>query len=281
MVDNRCETELPFKESVEMLPDNYGLAKGRVRSLGKRFQLDPKLQKRYTEVINQQLELGIIEEANEIHNDKEVHYIPHHPIVREDRTTTKVRPVYDGSSKAKSSDISINEVLYRGPDLLPKLVGILLRFRTMAIPMVADVEKAFLQISIAPKHRDFLRFLYFKDPEKTPMDDNFKVFRFTRVPFGLICSPFLLEGSIANHLQGVDDELAKQIRENIYVDNVLISAESTEEAIQNRERSKELFRQISMNLRAWTSNNDEFNSQVPEEDGVSDGPFKLLGLSWD
>ncbi len=196
--------------------------------------------------------------------------------------TTKVRPVYDGSSKAKTSDFSINEVLYRGLDILPKLVGILLRFRTMTIPMVADVEKAFLQISIAPKHRDYLRFLYFKDPGKLPTEDNFKVFRFARVPFGLICSHFLLDGSIRNHLQELsDDELAQQIQENIYVDNILLSAENLEEAVRHREKSKKIFSQISMNLRAWTSNCEAFNKNVPEEDGVSDGPFKLLGVNWD
>ena len=29
----------------------------------------------------------------------------------------------------------------------------------MTLPLTADVEKAFLNIEIAPEHRDFLRFL--------------------------------------------------------------------------------------------------------------------------
>ncbi|MCP3668457.1 MAG: DUF1759 domain-containing protein [Gammaproteobacteria bacterium] len=279
--NGRCQVELPFMENAEMLPDNYGLAKGRAKSLGRRFQLDPKIQRRYTEVIAQQLELEIIEETTDAQKETDVHYLPHHPVVREDKTTTKVRPVYDGSAKARASDLSINEVLYKCPDLLPKLVGILIRFRSMPIPMVADVEKAFLQVGIAPKHRDYLRFMYFRDPEKPPTDDNFIIYRFTRVPFGLICSPFLLEGSIAEHLKKNGSNLALQVQQNIYVDNVLIGAENSEEAIQKRIWCKELFEDIQMNLRAWTSNDETFNGQLPEEDGVKEGPYKLLGVGWD
>ena len=44
--------------------------------------------------------------------------------------------------------------------LLRNLCGILLRFRLYKTAMVADIEKAFLQIGLQPSQRDVTRFLW-------------------------------------------------------------------------------------------------------------------------
>ena len=58
----------------------------------------------------------------------------------------------------------MNDCLYRGPILLPDLRGILLRLRQYPIVMLADIEKAYLQVGIQEKDRDVTRFLWFKYP---------------------------------------------------------------------------------------------------------------------
>ena len=75
-------------------------------------------------------------------------YLPHHPVVKENRETSKVRIVFDGSSKYKG-ELSINELLESGPCLLPLLYEILLRFRLGQIVITADIKQAFLQMSVA------------------------------------------------------------------------------------------------------------------------------------
>ena len=84
-------------------------------------------------------------------------YLPHHPVVREDKDTSKVRIVFDASAKG------LNECLYEGPRLTPLIFDILLKFRTFLITLMADIEKAFLQISINTNDRDYFRFLWFED----------------------------------------------------------------------------------------------------------------------
>ena len=54
----------------------------------------------------------------------------------------------DASLKAKKGDNSLNDCLYHGPILLPDLCGMLLHRRQYPIVILADIEKAFMQVEI-------------------------------------------------------------------------------------------------------------------------------------
>ncbi|XP_037509595.1 uncharacterized protein LOC119386346 [Rhipicephalus sanguineus] len=88
--------------------------------------------------------------------------MPHKEVIREQALTTKVRVVFDASSRARGCK-SLNECLEKGDNLYQDLVKILLRFRTHPIAITADIEKAFLQISIKEEDRDAFRFLWFEE----------------------------------------------------------------------------------------------------------------------
>ena len=144
------------------------------------------------------------------------HYIPHHAVVNLQKTTTKVRVVYDASAKLTKDHRSLNECLYRGPVLLHDLCGLLMRFRLHKVALVSDIEKAFLQVGIHPSERDVTRFLWVKyvtNPRTTP--DNIQVLRFCRVPFGVISSPFLLAATVEAHLDTYDTSMAKKFKGDI------------------------------------------------------------------
>ena len=154
--------------------------------------------KQYDDVIREQLQSGVVEivPQDQIPQPGDVHYLPHRTVVRLDRDTTKVRVVYDASSKVFGP--SLNDCLHIGPSLNLLLFGILLRFRVHEVALTADVEKAFLNIEIDPEHRDFVRFLWVKDLNK----ENLEVMelRFARVVFGVNSSPFILNATIRHHL---------------------------------------------------------------------------------
>ena len=164
---------------------------------------------------------GIIEEAPATPESELVHYIPHHGVIRADKATTKLRIVYDASCKASKADCSLNECLYRGEVILADLGGLLLRFRVNKIAVVSDIEKAFLQVGLQLSERDVTRFLWVRDPHNGTGADNLIVYRFARVIFGIISSPYLLAATVKHHLQQSPSAVAKDILENIYVDNVL------------------------------------------------------------
>ena len=127
----------------------------------------------------------------------DVHYLPHRPIVRDDKETTKIRIVFDAS--AKCSGPSLNECLYPGPNQLSHIFDILLRFRGKKIGILSDVRQAFLNVGIHDDHKNYLRFLWL-DPDNC---NETIIYRFLRVVFGVTSSPFLLQGTLRYHCDRV------------------------------------------------------------------------------
>ena len=105
-------------------------------------------------------------------------------------------------------------------------------------------------------------------------------YRFCRVPFGLISSPFLLGATIESHLESYDSELALKLKNDIYVDNLITGANSIESAIQVYRESKSIFREASMNQREWISNNSEVNKVIDSVDSDCCDTVKVLGHIW-
>ena len=104
----------------------------------------------------------------------------------------KHRVVYDAS--AQTTGPSLSECLNTGPKFDQKILDILTRFRVHRVAVTADVEKAFLMISVAAKDLEFLRFLLIVDPVQE--EPRVIVYRSTRVFFGVTATPFLLNATI-------------------------------------------------------------------------------------
>ena len=256
--DNQYHVTWPCKSDNQELPDNRQLAVGQLKSLIRRYQSKPDVMQKYNEIIQDQVKKNIIEKVDENCNDGIKHYIPHHAVIKPDRSTTKLRIVYDTSAKTKTTNASLNESLYRGPVLLHDLCGILLRFRIHKIGIVSDIEKAFLQICLQPNERDVTRFLWLKDVENQSVDiSNIQEYRFCRVPFRVISSPFLLGATVNFHLDSYDTDIARKIKRDIYMDNVITGANTFKEAKELYKTSKRIFSGANMNLREWASNKNE------------------------
>ena len=69
-----------------------------------------------------------------------------------------IRVAFDAG--ARYENISLDEKLYKGPDLLNSLVGALLRFRQGMYSVMADIEKMLKQVMLQQKDRDALSFLW-------------------------------------------------------------------------------------------------------------------------
>ena len=217
MEGGRYEVSLPWRECHDPLPDNYNLSRRRLYGLVRRLKQTPVILREYDAILHEQLDKGIIERVEDSgETPGMIHYLPHHAVIRQDKETTKVRVVYDAS--ARSNGPSLNDCLHTGPKFNQKILEILLRFQSYPIALVADIEKAFLMISVTPKDRDVLRFLWIDDPSSS--EPRIVTLRFTRVVFGVSPSPFLLNATIKCHVEkylSSHPELVKTLMQSIYV----------------------------------------------------------------
>ena len=107
------------------------------------------------------------------------------------------------------------------------------------------------------------------------------MYRFCRIPFGVISSPFLLSATIKHHLQHNVNPTAKLLLRDTYVDNVITGANSLEEAKELYTEAKKLFSTASMNLREWASSSQLFMAFVPVQDRVTELDHqRVLGINW-
>ena len=267
--NGRYEVQLPWKDPMSTIPDNYELCLKRLHSLLRRLRQNPELFEQYDKVIRDQIKNDIVQtvELPERVEGNRVHYLPHHAVVKHDKDTTKVRVVYDAS--AKMTGPSLNECLHVGPKVNQKILDILIRFRLHKVAIVADIEKAFLMIAVNEKDRDVLRFLWFRDITKEPLD--LVVLRFARVTFGVSSSPFLLNATIRHHLDvqaATQEQLVKRLQESIYVDDILTGAEDVETAWQLYLHSKEILKTGGFNLRKFKTNDSDLQRRMTEAEGT-------------
>jgi len=281
-VDNRYEIKLPFKDNVSTIANNYQVSKTRLKSLWKKLGNDETLYEEYKRIIYEQENTEVIEKVPE----SGVHYLPHKAVVRNDKITTKTRMVFDASAKEKH-EFSLNECLATGPSLTPSLFGVLTRFRSYNYVVVGDIEKAFLQISIRPEDREYVRFLWFKDPENIDwanFENNALIeYKICRLLFGATCSSFVLTSTLITHVESnskKDLAFAKKLLESLHVDDLNSGANSKEEAIDFYKRSKECLQRGGFHLRKFQSNSKEIEKQINDIE-VKASSEKILGLSWD
>ncbi|KAK6736070.1 hypothetical protein RB195_019006 [Necator americanus] len=277
--ERRYSVKFPFKGNPSELPTNRDLAFSRFLSNLKALQKNPEYMTKYHEIFTDQLKRGIIEEIDEGKSANISHYLAHHGVISGSKKHTKVRCVFDGSAKKKGG-MSINEILHKGPTLLPDLLGVL-RTRTMPIMVSSDIEKAFLMLELQEQSRNYTRFFWLRDPTKPADRSNIVVYRFRRVLFGLICSPFLLAATIHHHLASTGTPLTRKILRNIYVDNVFYGISSVDEGKQYYKDLKQLFQDARMNIRDYVSNNQELNRFMEEQENSKvDEQCKILGVTW-
>ncbi|GBO08280.1 hypothetical protein AVEN_150242-1 [Araneus ventricosus] len=152
-IDNRYEVALPWLAGHPPVYDMYDVAESRLLSVTKRL-LKENIFEAYDDVLRQWQRDGVIETIPEDEISNPGHYLPHRPVIKPSSATTKVCPVFDASFK-RPGYASLNECLSVGPSLSEQIPPLLLRFRTGAIGVIADIKQAFLQLSVRPEDRDF------------------------------------------------------------------------------------------------------------------------------
>ena len=170
-----------------------------------------------------------------------------------------------------------------GLNLPPKLIDILIRFRSSKVALISNIKQAFLNVSVKESDRYFLQFLLVKDISS----DNIEVIvrRFARVAFGTTAAQFLLAVSIHKHLltyENVDRNFVKKFLANLCVDDNINGDDSYEKAFELYKKSVVCMEDAGFEFRKFHTNDPNLQTTInkiekfqPLEDNL-----KVLGIDW-
>jgi len=283
-VENRYEIGIPWKDNKHELENNYEMAKRRLENTEKKLAKNTDLQKVYTETIEKYVEKGYVNKVQQFENDEQKWYLPHFPVVKPDRTTTKVRLVFDASAKYKN--MSLNDAIHQGPKLQGDLFKILLRFRHYPVAVVCDIEEMYLQIGILPTDRKYHRFLWRDSQNEEPSE-----YEFNRVVFGVNASPFLAQFVSQENARknAFDFPLAAEtVLNSTYMDDSIDSVMTEEKGIELYTQLSQLWQKAGMKARKWLSNSRTILEHIPQENRAREVDLtkgelpntKTLGMTW-
>ena len=284
--DNRYEIGIPWRVNEPRFTSNYEQAFARLESLEKSLRKKGvEVSASYNGIIEEYLEKGYVRKVP-CTKEGEQWFLPHFPVIRNDKATTKVRIVFDAA--AKHDGKCLNDAVLPGPKLQRELVDVLCRFRCAPVALSADISQMFLQVGLQQEDRVFHRFLWRNlDDHKEP-----DVYEFLRLPFGNASSPFCAQYVLQAHAKALSEEkpnASETIDNSMYVDDVLDSCETIEEACSVRHDLSDVLSDAGFKLRKWLSNEPSVIAEVPIEDRaqnieINDGENlptqKTLGVTW-
>ena len=114
-----------------------------------------------------------------------------------------------------------------GPDLLNNLVSTIIRFRLGKYAVSGDIEQMFHQISVSPKDRDALRFLWRENSNEVVSDYKMIVHLFGKNDSPCVAN-FALKRAGADKKDITHPSVVTSIDQDFYMDDFLKSDDSEE-----------------------------------------------------
>ncbi|GFT83349.1 reverse transcriptase domain-containing protein [Trichonephila clavipes] len=223
--DNRYSVRLPWKPGMkEQLQDNRTVALKRFRGLQSKFLNDPFLFNEYRAVLEEHKSENIIESVtNELKEDKTIFYLPHTPVIREDKT---------------------------------------IKFRENRVAFPADIKQAFLQIQLDEEDRDVTRFLWNENPDgPEELIQSYRMtrvlFGVSSSPFLLAAT---IKHHLKRYVEKFP-ETCEMLNNSLYVDDLVSGRENVEQAFKTSLESVDIFKGVNMILRKWQTNSPELRDR--------------------
>ncbi|XP_018407519.1 PREDICTED: uncharacterized protein LOC108783448 [Cyphomyrmex costatus] len=284
--NGRYVVRLPFKANPPIaIGESRHIASSLLSRLEGRLQNKRDIASEYREFLLEYENLGHMKKVDEPVSASQSVYIPHHAVIREHSSTTRLRVVFN-ASQSTSNGSSLNDHLMIGPKLQTDLRSVILRWRQHRYVFTADIAKMYRQIQVDPRDQDYQRILWRSSSSEAVQD-----YRLLTVTYGMACAPYLALRTIQQLTQdeGAQFPLAQSVlRNQIYVDDCIFGADDKPLARQIRNQLISLLQKGGFLLRKWASNCPTLLNDLPvNEKSLSQGKilqsdesFKVLGVTW-
>jgi hypothetical protein len=206
-----------------------------------RLDREPQLREDYNKFMDEYLHLNHMAlrqetKAVEEHNIP-AYYMPHHAVLKQGSSTTKLRVVFNGSERT-SNGTTLNDVLMVGASHQEDLCSLIQRFRTYKIVFCADTAKMYRQILLDPRDTHLQRILW-----RAVRNECVKVYELKTVTYGTSSAPFLATRCFK---QLAEDEgarfprAAEVVTRDFYVGDLISGTENVDDALQLQEEPREM-----------------------------------------
>ncbi|XP_054746099.1 uncharacterized protein LOC129250501 [Anastrepha obliqua] len=288
--DGKYVVTLPFKRD---FPSNIKLGPSLKSACSQFFRNEtrlaknPSLQKEYTRVVAEYETLGHMDKiTTNIPADATDHYfLPHHAVMKEESTSTKVRVVFNVSCPT-ANGMSLNGVLHPGPELQADMTVLIPRWRLYKYVFNSDIEKMYRQIMVSNTHTKYKRIVF-----RTCPKDPISLYELKTVTFGINCAPYLAMRTLLHLADDVENSFptaSNILRKCMYVDDVLAGGHSIDSAITARNGIMQVLQSAGFPLRKWTSNCNKVLKGIPKAhllnenflDFEDTSSVKALGIRW-
>jgi len=283
-IDGRFIVKLPVNLRVlSQIGSSEEIAKKRLLLIEKRFAKDPEFKAEYTNFMQEYQSLGHMRLVADAADNKKRIFLPHQAVVREDAATTKIRVVFDASSK-DSKGLSLNDALYKGPALQSDLFTLILRFRCHRYVICADIKKMYRQIIVHEDHTP-LQTILWRDKPSEPIQR----FELLTVTYGTKPASFLAVKCL-HRLAELERErfpiAATAVLTDFYMDDLISGSETLQGIEELKNQMIKLLASGGFELHKWKSNITSQSSETTKAydsqvDFFKEEESKLLGILWD
>ncbi|XP_066261328.1 uncharacterized protein [Euwallacea similis] len=289
--DNSFIVKYPFKIEKNLeLGESKPIALSRLKNLERKLEKNEELKKQYVDFMNEYQTLGHMTRQGPIGNDDSMpnssYFLPHRAVVK-DSITTKCRVVFDTSCKT-SSGVSLNDTLMVDPVVQDELYAILLRLRLRKIVLSANIKMMYRYIKIQDSEQDYQKILW-----RVNSRDPVSVYRLNTVTYGTSSAHFqatryLVE--LARQNENTYTRTSEIMKHSFYMDDLLVSLNSEEEALNVYKELKKIMEQATFKLRKWAYNSGTVLRNILESNNNENSDsftlphnkqLKTLGISWD
>ena len=278
-----------WNKEIRTLPDNLTMAQKRFQALMRKLRDKPELYDSFQKVINDYVKKGQARKmtrAEEMTKTDRTWYLPIFAVFNKNKPD-KVRIVNDAA--AKHAGTSLNSSLITGPDLMKGLVSVLINFRVGKIAIVSDIEAMFHQVRVSQKDADSLRFLWTDDIYSDKCYSMQMQVHIFGAKDSLTCAIYALLRAAQDNSARFSPETIQTVQKNFYVDDLLKSVHSVEDAKKLVKELTELLKLGGFRLTKWNSNNNEVIESIPTSERAKSVSVNLddkeeqrtLGIRWD
>ncbi|XP_076298577.1 uncharacterized protein LOC143217822 [Lasioglossum baleicum] len=284
--NGRYIVRIPLKYKPEDLGNSYTPALRALIRQENRFALDSSIKAAYSKFMDEYEALNhmaLVPTKTSL--PRNAFYLPHHSVIRESSSTTKVRVVFNGSNRTNYG-ISVNDLQHVGPKLQTDLADVITRWRRYFYVFTADIEKMYRQIRVHADDWDLQRIVWRAHPEKTPLS-----YHLHTVTYGLESAPYLAIRTLQQlaTYEGNRFPLATEIiQREIYVDDVLSGADTILKAQEKIRQVDECLKSGCFIFKKWPASDEKLLKHIPLENREHTSPvsleteqfFNALGILW-